>query len=82
MDIAACGLPFDQRSAKVGIHSFSGNDYLSSFFRKGRKTCWKKLCQNANFISAFASLGSDTILILKFLKLLEGMFAFYMDGLN
>ena len=41
IDINSCSLPADHRSALIGLHAFSGNDYLSSFFRKGKKTCWK-----------------------------------------
>ena len=58
LHIDSCGLPIEQRSAIIGIHSFSGNDYLSSFFRKGKKTCWRHLCKNEDFVSAFSSLGS------------------------
>ena len=27
----------------IGFHAFTGNDYVSSFFRKGKKTCWKTM---------------------------------------
>ena len=48
----------DKCHAAIGIHTFSGNDYLSSFFRKDEKTFWKVACKNANFLSAFTSLGT------------------------
>ena len=57
LDISSCELSVEQRKAILGLHSFSGNDYLSSFFRKGKATCWKKMCMRAEFISAFSSLG-------------------------
>ena len=28
-------------SALLGLHDFTGNDYVSSFFRKGKEKCWK-----------------------------------------
>ena len=31
---------------------------LVKFFRKGEKTFWKAACKNANFLSAFTSLGT------------------------
>ena len=58
IDVSSCGLTLDQSSALLGLHSFSGNDYVSSFFRKGKKTCWKKMIAKANFIDAFSKLGS------------------------
>ena len=54
LEINSCGLSDEQRSAIIGLHAFSGNDYLSSFFRKGKATCWKK----AGYVAAFSLLGS------------------------
>ena len=34
VDVSSCSLPMNQRRAIVGLHAFSGNDYLSSFFWK------------------------------------------------
>ena len=31
----------DLKQALIGFHSFTGNDYISSFFRKGMVACWK-----------------------------------------
>ena len=56
--INSCGLSDEQRSAIIGLHAFSGNDYLSSFFRKGNATCWKTMCKKADYIAAFSLLGS------------------------
>ena len=36
-----CELSSDERSALIGFHNWTGNDYIGSFFRKGKKTCWK-----------------------------------------
>ena len=61
-DISSCELPVDQRKAIVGLHAFSGNDYLSSFFRKGKTTCFKKMLAKPEYISAFTSLGGAKLL--------------------
>lgn len=42
-------LTHDIKQALNGIHSFTGNDYTSSFFRKGKVACW--------FLHAFNELG-------------------------
>ena len=39
------------------MHAFSGNDYVSSFFRKGKLLIWKLLLKNDKFMEAFADLG-------------------------
>lgn len=31
----------ERKRALIGFHAFTGNDYVSSFFRKSKKTCWK-----------------------------------------
>ena len=43
----------------MGFHAFTGNDYVSCFFTKGKKTCWKKITQNPRFLKCFADLGSN-----------------------
>ena len=39
------------------MHAFSGNDYVSSFFRKGKIAVWKKILSNPEFVDIFGSLG-------------------------
>ena len=56
-DLNGFSLPDQTRSALLGVHAFSGNDYVSCFFRKGKKTCWNRCLKNSNFISTFANLG-------------------------
>lgn len=53
--------------ALIGLHAFSGNDYNSSFFRKGKEKHWNLMRKNSKFMTAFQTLGSslqlsDTIL--------------------
>ena len=39
-----------QKKVLIGLHSFSGNDYISSFLQKGKITCWKTLLKNEIFL--------------------------------
>ena len=34
-------IDIESTSALLGLHAFTGNDYVSSFFRKGKGKCWK-----------------------------------------
>ena len=43
----------------IGFHSFTGNDYVSSFFNKGKQMCQKALKKNRNFVEAFSLLGEN-----------------------
>ena len=46
-------------SAMLGLHAFTGNDYLSSFFRKGKERCWKLMQKFEEFEVCFTKLGSE-----------------------
>ena len=46
-------------SATLGLHAFSGNNYLSSFFRKGKVRCWKLMQKYEEFEVCFTKLGSE-----------------------
>ena len=48
-----------EKECLIGFHAFTGNDYISSFLRKGKRTCWKIIEKNPKFIEVFASLGSS-----------------------
>lgn len=50
--------------AMTGLHSFSGNHHLSSFFRKAKETCCKKPCRKTDYVPTFQSLGSDCYIYL------------------
>ena len=45
--------------AMLGLHAFTGNDYLSSFFRKGKERCWKLMQKYEEFEVCFTKLGSE-----------------------
>ena len=49
----------NHRDALIGFHSFTGTDYTSVFFRKGKKRCWSVMQSNDRFIQAFTVLGSN-----------------------
>ena len=49
----------DYRKALIGFHSFTGNDYVSKFFGKGKSVCWKMMIKSDEFVSVFVSLGQD-----------------------
>ena len=53
-------LPNIQKQALIGLHAFSGNYYVSSFFRKGKIAFWKAMLKRAEFIELFAGLGVTT----------------------
>ena len=46
-------------SSLIGFHAFSGNDFVSSFFRRGKNTCFKLLEGSSRFKEAFSQLGSS-----------------------
>ena len=41
------------------MHAFTGNDYVSSFLRKGKQVCWKLINDSAKFLQIFGELGSQ-----------------------
>ena len=49
-----------KKKALVGFHSFNGNDYIPSIFRKGEKHCWSTTKSNEGFLRAFTELGTDS----------------------
>jgi hypothetical protein len=56
---SSTGLSLGHRRAVLGMHSFSGNDSVSSFFRKGKQAVWKAVTKNIAFIDLFSSLGTE-----------------------
>ena len=46
-----------QKTSLIGFHAFTGNDYNSSFFCKGKQTCWKLLECKPKFLDTFSNLG-------------------------
>ena len=51
-----------KRKAVGAVHSFFGNDYSSSVFRKEKKVIWKLVLQSDEFIDAYSRLDlSDSV---------------------
>ena len=71
LDLRQCGLTDIQRSALLGMHAFSGNDYVSSMLRKGKQLCWKHIKDSERFLEVFSSLGTQMELNHHQLKELE-----------
>ena len=44
-------------SAMLGLHAFTGNEYLSSFFRKRKERCWEFMQKYQEFEVCFTNLG-------------------------
>ena len=59
IDLSECTLPDQQKKSLLGIHAFSGCYQISSFLRKGKKTCWNVLEKNPHLFQAFALLGTQ-----------------------
>ena len=57
IDISTAGLSVLECQALAGIHAFSGNDYISSIFRKEKKYFLKKVRSNQQFLETFVNLG-------------------------
>ena len=47
----------DLKQALVGFHAFTGNDYVSSFFAKGKTATWKKMVKDEKYIQEFREFG-------------------------
>ena len=45
------------KQALVGFHAFTGNDYVSSFFAKGKTATWKKMVKDEKYIQEFREFG-------------------------
>ena len=57
LDLTQCELSREQKQALLGLHAFTGNDYVSSSFRRGKTQCWKLIQENAEFLEIFSELG-------------------------
>ena len=48
-----------QNIALLGLHAFSGNDYIASFLQKGKSAFWKLVKGNEEFQEIFTELGRE-----------------------
>ena len=58
LDLQACQLSSLQKKALVGLHAFTGNDYIACFLRKGKQLCWKRMNESESFLELFGLLGT------------------------
>ena len=49
----------NERKALIGFHSFTGNDFVPAFFRKGKKRCWSILRKDEKFLVGYSELGRN-----------------------
>ena len=59
IEVTSSQLSAEEKKALVGIHAFSGNDYVPSFFRKGKSAFWKLALKKHEFIQLFGKLGLE-----------------------
>ncbi len=71
LDITSSELSEKEKKALIATHAFSGNDYVSSFFRKGKQAFWKAVLKNGSFVELFSQLGSQQVAGEELLKGLE-----------
>ena len=49
-----------QKKALLGLHAFTGNDFVSSFFRKGKLISWNIIKKNNNHLTTLCQIGCAT----------------------
>ena len=47
----------DHPKSLIGFHCFTGNDFISSFFKRGKTKCWEVMNSNPLYQRAFEELG-------------------------
>ena len=56
LELNLCDLTDQQKKSLVGVHDFTGNDYVSTFLRKGKQLCWRFVCYNQTFLDVLVGL--------------------------
>ena len=49
----------EKKLALLGLHASTGNDYVSSFFRRKKEKSWKIIEKYSRFTTMFANLGNS-----------------------
>ena len=57
--LISCTLSPENAILLWGCMLIPGNNYVSGFFRKGKKTFWRVACKNVKFLSALSSLRTS-----------------------
>ena len=58
VNVTSSTLDIEKKRALIGLHAFSGNDYVSSFFRKGKIAFWRQMTKKTDYVNLFANLGT------------------------
>ena len=61
----------DAVEASVGFHSSTGNDYVSSFFTRGKEKSWQISEKRRSFQNALSLLGEEWTISHELLSTLE-----------
>ena len=56
LSVGSFDISRELKTALIGFRDF--NDYMSSFFKKSKKHCWRLLEKNNRFVQVFQSLGT------------------------
>ena len=60
INVTSSELSAREKIALIGLHAFSGNDYVSAFFRKGKcQAFWEAMLKQSQFLEAFCHLGKE-----------------------
>ena len=59
INVTSSELSAEEKVALIGLHTFSGNDYVSSFFCKEKSAFWKAMLKRREFLEAFGRLGKE-----------------------
>ena len=59
IEVTSSQLSAEEKKALIGVHTFSGNDYVSSFFWKGKSAFWKLALKKHEFLQLFGKLGLE-----------------------
>ena len=71
----------DLKQALAGFHAFTGNDYVSSFFTKGKIASWKKMVKDEKYIQGFQEFGMSWEIMQEIFEVLQE-FVCKMHGFN
>ena len=69
----------DEKKCLIGFHAFTGSDYTSTFFRKGKAICWEVLHNNSKSLQTFVTLGDEWMPLESLMNSLE-KFVCYLFG--
>ena len=60
--LGGINLSHENYKAIPGMHGFTGNDYVSSFFKKRKDMCWKLVKKYKKFERCSINLGMESSL--------------------